>query len=150
MNTLEQTPQRPIAQGAAKYRGSCHCGAVRFEVSADLSAGASRCNCSVCTKVSQLGGIVKPEAFQLLQGSESLSFYEWGGKVSRRYFCKHCGVHCYAPGNLPELGGEFVSVNYNTLDEIDVADLTVGHWDGRHDNWQGGMRDRPWPVRASA
>ena len=34
----------------AKHTGGCHCGAVRFEVMADVQKGAGRCNCSICTK----------------------------------------------------------------------------------------------------
>src|SRR5438477_4947107 len=77
------------------YQGTCHCGAVRFQIEADLSRGAGRCNCSICTRVAQLSVLVKPEAFRLLAGEEALSFYEWGHKVSRRYFCRHCGIHCF-------------------------------------------------------
>jgi hypothetical protein len=126
--------------------GSCHCGAVQFRVATDLDKGASRCNCSICTKVSQLGGIVKPEAFQLVSSEEHLSSYAWASRTSTRYFCKHCGIHCFARGSLPELGGAYVSVNYNCLDGVEVNDLRVVYWDGRHNNWQAGPRDRPWAI----
>jgi len=132
------------------HEGSCHCGAVRFQLEADLSKGASRCNCSICVRVGQLGVIVKPEAFRLLAGEEALSFYEWGHKVSRRYFCRHCGIHCFGRGSLPELGGAFVSANLNCVEALDPAQLATVYWDGRHDNWQAGPRDRPWPIHAAA
>jgi hypothetical protein len=131
--------------GIRKHPGSCHCGAVRFEVTVDASS-ASRCNCSICNKVGQLGAIVKPAAFTLLGGEESLSAYEWGGKISKRFFCKHCGIHCFARGHLAEVGGDYVSVNFLCLDDVDPADVRVTHWDGRHNNWQAGMRPAPWPI----
>jgi hypothetical protein len=132
------------------YQGSCHCGAVRFQVQADLSKGASRCNCSICTRVAQLGVLVKPDAFQLLAGQEALSFYEWGHKVSRRAFCRHCGIHCFGSGSLPELGGAFVSVNLNCVESLEPSQLEIVYWDGRHDNWQAGTRDNPWPIHTRA
>jgi len=127
------------------HQGRCHCGAVHFEVTIDLeTAGISRCNCSICTKVASVGGVVKPAAFKLLAGADALSTYQWGSKVGTRFFCRHCGVHCYGDGNVPELGGEFVSVNVNCLEGIDHAALRLVHWDGRHDNWQAGPRMTPW------
>ena len=132
------------------YEGSCHCGAVRFQVEADLSNGAGRCNCSICTRVAQLSVLVKPEAFRLLAGEEALSFYEWGHKVSRRYFCRHCGIHCFGRGSLPELGGAFVSANLNCVEALEPTELKVIYWDGRHNNWEAGPRDRPWPIHAAA
>jgi hypothetical protein len=39
-------------------------------------------------------------------------------------------------------------VNLNALDDVDPAGVKVGHWDGRHNNWQSGQRDRPWPIFA--
>jgi hypothetical protein len=128
-----------------KHPGSCHCGAVRFEVALDASKG-SRCNCSICTKIGPIGAIVKPGAFKVLAGEESLGAYEWGMKVSRRHFCKTCGVHCFASGHLAELGGDYVSVNLLTLDDVDPKDIAVTYWDGRHDNWHAGTRDTPWPI----
>jgi hypothetical protein len=127
-------------------RGSCHCGALKFEVEADPTSGASRCNCSVCTKLGALGAIVKPSAFKLLTPEGELGVYEWGAKISKRYFCKACGTHCFGRGHLAEVGGDFVSFSYNTIDDFEISQLAVVHWDGRHDNWQGGCRKEPYPI----
>jgi hypothetical protein len=129
-----------------KQLGGCHCGAVRFQAEIDLAAGVSRCNCSVCTKISPSSIIMKPAAFTLLAGQDGLSSYEWGAKISTRYFCKHCGVHCFGRGHLAEVGGDYVSINANCLDEVDPGRLKVIYWDGRHDNWEAGPRPTPWPV----
>ncbi|HJZ87359.1 MAG TPA: GFA family protein [Polyangia bacterium] len=131
-----------------KHVGSCHCGAVRFEVAVDVSAGASRCNCSVCTKIAATVSMVKPGAFALVAGEESLSAYEWGAKIARRFFCRRCGVHCFARGHLAELGGDFVSVNLNCLDDIDPNQVKVVYWDGRHNNQKAGPSTTPWPIQA--
>jgi hypothetical protein len=128
-----------------KHPGSCHCGANRFEVEIDATAG-SMCNCSICQKGGSRVGIVKPTAFRLLTPESNLSFYEWGPKVSKRYFCKTCGVHCFARGHLEELGGDYMTVNLNALDDIDPSDVKITYWDGRHNNWDAGARDRPWPI----
>ncbi len=128
------------------YAGSCHCGAVQFRVTADLGKGGGRCNCSICAKVGQTGGIVKPEAFQLLSREENMSSYAWGAGISTRFFCKRCGIHCFGRGELAELGGAFVSVNYNCLDGVELGSVPVIYWDGRHDNWAAGPRPTPWNI----
>jgi len=129
--------------------GTCHCGAVRFRMQGELAAGGSHCNCSVCTKVNAFGRLLKPEEFELLAGEGNLTSYEWGHRVSRRYFCKNCGVTCFGRGHLAELGGDFVSINLNCLDGVELSELKVMYWDGRHDNWAG-ARDEPWPVLGGA
>ena len=129
-----------------KHSGSCHCGAVRFVVHADLSTGASRCNCSICLKLGAVGRTVKPNAFELLTDRDALGAYTWRSEQAHRYFCKRCGVYVFGDGNVPELGGDFVSFNVNCLDDVDPNALPLVHWDGRHDNWHAGPRDRPWPI----
>ena len=129
--------------------GSCHCGAVRFEVKADPASGGSRCNCSACTKHGAFGGKVKPAAFALLTPEAALGEYEWGHKVMKRYFCKTCGTQCFAKGHLPQLGGDFVSFSYNAIDGLELEQLPVVYWDGRHDNWQAGPASKPWPILES-
>jgi hypothetical protein len=118
---------------------------VRYEATLSLE-GASKCNCSICSKLSSITGITKPDAFTLLAGEASLSEYAWGGKTATRYFCKHCGVHCFARGYLDVLGGDYVALNVTTLDDVDPNALQLVHFDGRHNNWQAGPRPTPWPV----
>src|ERR1700728_4361908 len=45
------------------YEGGCHCGRVRFRVTADLSR-VTECNCSICTKKGFLHLIVAPDDFE--------------------------------------------------------------------------------------
>jgi hypothetical protein len=150
MEPNHEDRRAPTATATRKHRGGCHCGAVRFEVEADLGEGAGRCNCSVCTKIAATARLVKPAAFALLAGEDSLSSYEWGAKISRRFFCKGCGVHCFGRGFLEEVGGDYVSVNFNCLDDVDPNELAIVYWDGRHNNWEAGPRPTPWPIAAPA
>lgn len=126
-----------------KHAGSCHCKAVRFTVLVDAARG-SACNCSICMKLGVVTAIVKPEAFELLQGEEQL--FTYGGDMGRRHFCRTCGIFCFGRGVLEQAGGPYVSVSLNALDDVDVKDVVLVHWDGRHNNWQAGPRDTPWPV----
>jgi hypothetical protein len=129
----------------AIHPGSCHCGAVRFTINLDASAG-TQCNCSICQKIGTTNAMAKPADLKVLAGEDQLGAYEWGYKVGKRYFCRNCGVQCFGKGHLAEMGGDYVSVPLNVLDDVDLAEVTVTHWDGRHNNWHAGARETPWPV----
>ncbi|MFO0594965.1 MAG: GFA family protein [Myxococcaceae bacterium] len=131
------------------HHGSCHCGAVRYEVELQLEGRATRCNCTICTKLGVSGAITQPPRFRLLQGEEVLARYARHPDIAQRHFCSRCGVHCFSRGTLPELGGAFVGINVNTLDDVDLGEFTFAYWDGRHDNWQAGLRPTPWPLGLS-
>jgi hypothetical protein len=128
-----------------EHSGGCHCGAVRFTARLDATSG-TRCNCSVCTKLSGITAIIKPHELELRAGERELSAYEWGGRTAKRYFCKQCGISVFSRGHLEVLGGDYVAVNLNVLDDFDPAEIRIAYWDGRHDNWHAGPRDKPWPI----
>src|SRR5579871_4349875 len=118
------------------YEGGCHCGAVRFRVSADL-AEVSECNCSICSKKGYLHLIVPPERFELLRGRDALPIYRFNTGVAQHHFCGRCGIHSfYVPRSDPDK----IDVNVRCLDGVDPARLAVRRFDGR--NWEEAMRRR--------
>jgi hypothetical protein len=122
--------------------GACHCGAVRFSASLDLGA-AFRCNCTICARTAATLVASTPSAFRLLSGESELAEYRFGPGQLTRYFCRHCGIHCFARGR-DGAGNEFIGVNLNTVEGVEVAELKLTYFDGRHDDFA--PRDAPAPI----
>ena len=118
------------------YQGGCHCGAVRFEVDADLAQGTVRCNCSICSKARAWLSGVAPSDFRLLSGADALSEYQFGSKQIHHLFCKTCGIKSFGRGRGPD-GGEFVAIMVSCLENVadaELAALPIMYIDGRNDD----------------
>lgn len=121
------------------HEGGCHCGRVRFRVNAAIS-GITACNCSICTKKGFLHWIVPPAAFALLRGADALAEYRFNTGQARHLFCRSCGIH---PFYIPRSDPDKIDVNLRCLDDIDLAQVTIEHFDGRH--WEAAIKaDVPW------
>jgi hypothetical protein len=112
------------------YTGSCHCGAVRYTVEADLSQPVVACNCSMCGRSGTLLFFAPTEKFHLEQGAESLTDYQFNKQTIHHLFCKVCGIKPFARGTGPG-GKEMVAVNARCLAGVDPASLQIKHVDGK-------------------
>jgi hypothetical protein len=118
------------------HRGGCHCGRVRFEVSAPARPEVLDCNCSMCRKLGFLHLIVSKSDFTLLSGEDALTTYRFNTGAARHLFCATCGIKAfYVPRSHPD----GYSVNARCLDDGTVEALVVQPFDGR--NWEQAKRD---------
>ena len=111
------------------YKGSCHCGAVAFEVDGELD-GAMACNCSICQRKGSLLWFVPRGSLKLLTAEDASRVYEFNKHVIKHRFCPTCGVHPYAEATDPK-GNAMAAVNVRCLEGIDLEVVPVTHYDGR-------------------
>ena len=111
------------------YTGGCHCGEVRFEVTAAVDRLYS-CNCSICGKMGWLLTFVPAAQFTLLSGAERLTDYQFGKKVIHHPFCSRCGVRSFCRGTSPN-GEATCGVNVRCLDGVEFDGIPVTQFDGR-------------------
>lgn len=109
------------------YHGSCHCGAVEYEIDTDL-ARVARCNCSICRKKNALMHRVPPDRFRLLKGEDNLTLYQWNTGTAKHYFCKTCGIY---PFHQPRVAPDEFTVNVACLDGVDLSALEISEFDGQ-------------------
>ena len=121
------------------YEGGCHCGRVRFRVTASLSR-VTYCNCSMCAKKGFLHLIVSPDRFELISGKDALTTYRFNTGTAQHMFCSNCGIH---PFYVPRSDPDKIDVNVRCLDGVNLEALDVKVFDGQH--WEQSMASRvPW------
>ena len=113
------------------YKGSCHCGAVKFEVEAPEDIDVDECNCSICAKSGFLHLIVPLNKFNLLSGGEHLETYTFNTGIAKHTFCKVCGIKAfYTPRSNPD----GIDINVRCLD-TPAKSMRIIKFDGQ--NWEG-------------
>lgn len=113
-----------------KYVGSCHCGAVKFEVDAPESVEVENCNCSICQMSGFLHLIVPRKKFRLISGEENLTTYKFNTGVAEHLFCKTCGIKSFY---IPRSNPDGVDVNLKCLKES-PKNFKIIEFDGQ--NWE--------------
>ncbi|MFT4172347.1 MAG: GFA family protein [Rhodocyclaceae bacterium] len=120
------------------YQGACHCGAVRFEVDADIDH-VRVCDCSICARRGALNFRVPANALRMHTPLAAMSVYRWGSMTAADYFCPVCGILPFRKpsqptpaeraAGLPPFDGW--AVNTRCLDDFDPASVPIRHIHGR-------------------
>jgi hypothetical protein len=105
----------------AVHPGSCHCGAVKFEV--DLPNGLEeprRCNCSFCRMRGAIAVSAPLNGLRITHGADKLTLYQFNTNTAKHYFCSVCGIytHHQRRSNPNQFG-----VNVACLEGISPFDL---------------------------
>lgn len=108
------------------YSGSCQCGAVGFEVEADLDQ-CIICNCSRCRRLGSVLTFAPAGDFTLTADGPTTEYLFNRHAISHR-FCPVCGIQTHAFGEKD--GNRMVAVNANCLDGVDARALSPKAVDG--------------------
>ena len=112
-----------------KYKGSCHCGRVAFEVEGTIESGLA-CNCSMCERKGSLLWFVPRDKLRLETPESSLSTYTFNKHVIQHHFCTECGCAPFGFGKDPK-GVDTVAINVRCLPDLDRSRLKVMPYDGK-------------------
>lgn len=112
-----------------KYKGSCHCGNIAFEVQGEIT-GALACNCSLCQRKGSLLWFVPFAELKLLTAKAAISTYTFNKHVIKHHFCATCGIHPYGQGVDPK-GNAMAAINLRCIEDFDLGSIPVQHYDGR-------------------
>ena len=117
--------------------GGCLCGAIRYTISAPVSA-LRACHCKNCQKASGSGGtvnaVVQEDAFKITHG-ETRRYDDsatQSGRTLSRHFCGTCGSPIYSHRN-PRPG--FVVVRAGTIDDSSGMKITGNIWTSTARPW---------------
>lgn len=109
--------------------GTCHCGAIAFEVETGLEQ-VVECNCSHCSRKGYLLTFVPGDALRITRGEGDLTTYTFNTHTIRHHFCPTCGCAPFGRGTAPT-GQATAAINVRCLEGVDPKELTVTQVDGR-------------------
>jgi hypothetical protein len=104
-----------------KYLGSCHCGAVRFEIETDFPE-LTMCDCSICRRKNALMVKVHESQFTLLAGENALTEYQFHTGTARHYFCGVCGIY---PFHRKRVTPDYFGINVFCLQDFDPTGIPI-------------------------
>lgn len=130
-------------------KGSCLCGAVRYEVE-QLDGPIAHCSCRTCRKAHAAAftttARVQRKHWRWIVGDDLLAAFE-SSPGKKRYFCPKCGSHIFAKWDHEE---EFI-LRVATLDDPPPAEPAAHIWRSHEIAWlkfgNGIPSFAEWPPR---
>lgn len=114
-------------------RGSCHCGAVTFELS-ETPKWLTECNCSICRRIGALWAHASIEKIKLRYPKDGTIDYVCGDRTLVTKSCKTCGCTTHWE-NLKDPENGHMAVNCRMADPKEIADLRIRRFDGA-EKWE--------------
>jgi hypothetical protein len=111
------------------FSGSCHCGALAYEVDEPLPARAMECNCSICRRKGALHHFTTPDRISVRGQADAIAVYTFRTHAIQHQFCRACGCAPFAEGTRPD-GKRMIEINLRCVDELDLKSLTIIPHDG--------------------
>lgn len=113
------------------YRGSCHCGAIKFSYEGETISKGLRCTCSLCSRRGALmtTEVIPKAKFKIHAEDGALGLYQFGAKTAKHYFCNRCGIY---PFHETARFPDHFRANIGCLDDVDSFALEFDVFDGKH------------------
>ena len=117
-------------------KGSCHCGATKFECEM-APQSLTRCTCSYCSKHGALWAYYTPQEFRLAEKPQAMTTYRWQSKAVAHHFCPTCGCATFSESpdfstGEPNFEKMRVGVSAHLFDDFDVGAVPVIVLDGKN------------------
>ncbi len=117
-------------------KGSCHCKATQFEVSA-APESVTACTCSYCSKRGALWAYYTPKEFRLTTARDRVATYQWNSYTVLHHFCPVCGCTTYSESpdwstGKADFDNPRIGVNARLFDDFDLAAVAVKEIDGKN------------------
>lgn len=137
----EATPE-PDDHWTAVLGGSCHCGAVQFELAA-VPASLTECNCSVCRRYGAQWAYYDRKTARVTFEPGAVSSYLWNDREIEFVHCNFCGCLTHYESVEKEADSR-IAVNTRMLKEGEVSAIPLRYFDGAV-SWKFISRDEGSP-----
>ena len=111
--------------------GSCHCGAIQFELHAEPE-WLTVCNCSLCRRVGGKWAAADAADVVITAADGALNAYIQGDRTLANQSCRRCG--CTTHYVLTDPDETRMKVNLAMADPAAIAHIPIRHFDGA-DTW---------------